>query len=108
MKKEYVFIRKKDQHLKVLLTEILWVQAMGSSVLIIATNNRKFIHPINLKAFIQKVPAPHFLRIHRSYLINLNEVDAINGRRLVIAGKLIPFAQQYREIVARQFPILRA
>jgi Response regulator of the LytR/AlgR family len=107
MKKEYVFIKKKDQHLKVLLSDILWVKAMGSSVSIIATNNRKFLLSINLKSFIQKVPAPYFLRIHRSYLINLHEVDAINGRRLMIAGKLIPFSEQYKRLIATQFPILR-
>ena len=107
----YIFISKKNRRERVLLEDILYLKASGSSTEIFVEDLIKgvvkFVPSANLKNITQQIANPNFIRVHRSFLINRNKVEAIDGRRLVIKGNFIPYSDRYKDIVASEFPILR-
>ena len=107
----YIFITKRNRRERVLLEDILYLKASGSSTEIYVEDLKKgvikFVPSANLKNITQQISNPNFLRVHRSFLINRNKVEAIDGRRLVINGDFIPYSDRYKDIIASEFPILR-
>lgn len=107
----YIYIPKKNRRERVLLDDILYLKAAGSftEIYVEGSNKRivKFVPCANLKNISKQISNPNFLRVHRSFLINRNKVEAIDGRRLVIAGTLIPFSEQHKKLIASEFPVLK-
>ena len=111
MTSQYIYIPKRNRCERVLLENILYFKASGSATEIVVQDPKKgiikFVPSANLKNISAQISHPDFLRIHRSFLINRNKVEAIDGRRLVIDGEFIPFSESYKHIVAAEFPVLK-
>lgn len=52
-----------------------------------------------LKGFKTKLPDKDFLRVHRSYIVNLNKIEYLEGNQICIGNKIIPVANSYRKEV---------
>jgi len=100
---EYVFIKTDKKMQKVLFDEILYIEAMKDYVKI-WTKTDRIITLSNIKNFMEKLPAEHFIRIHKSYAIALDKIDAIKQKQLEIAGKDIPVGNTYKNLL---FNLLR-
>lgn len=107
----YIYIQKRNRRERVLLQDILYLEAAGSSTVIYVEDVKKgiikFIPSANLKNITKQIANPNFVRVHRSYLVNRNKVEAIDGRRLVINGNFVPFSESYKNVVAAEFPVLK-
>lgn len=111
MLNNYIFIQKRNRRERVLLQDILYLKGAGSSTEIYVEDLEKgvikYVPSANIKNISKQIDHPNFLRVHRSYLINRNKVEAIDGHRLVIKGQLIPFSENCKDLIASEFPILR-
>ena len=89
-----------------LLEEILYVESNDATTTVVATGDRRFrnITPISQWEAILK---PHFLRIHRSYLVNKSAVSRVDGDLLYVDGIELPVSRKYKEIVLNEFSSLR-
>lgn len=102
--KKYVFIWQRNDYLKLTLDEILWIEAEdGSYSKIYLTNNRSMVVSISLAVIEKDLPYSDFIRIHRSYLINLHHVNSLIGNTFNIEGKLLTIGSKYRESVFNRF-----
>lgn len=77
---------------QITIADILWVEAMGDYVKLI-TEEEKIVILSTMKALIAKLPKDKFLRIHRSYIVNLEKVDLFNSTSVEIAGKKLPMSR---------------
>lgn len=107
-RKNALFIHKKDKYEKVLVDEILWIQANGSSVIINTEQKKKYVISVNLKTLCAQFTHPYLLRVNRSYLINIEKVSAINGRQLVVDSESILCSPQYIPSLQKYFPIIKS
>ena len=92
---EYVFIRDSNTVRKLSLQDILYFEATGDYVKVSLEDRHYIIHS-SLKTIEQKLPSNLFLRVHRSFIINLNNIDSSEGKTLVIKRHLIPVSNAYR------------
>lgn len=91
-----IFLKDTRQFLvKVFLKDILFIQAQGNYCDIF-TKEKKYTITSNLKNFEQKLDDRYFVRVHRSYLVNLNHLDEIGDLYLHLKGHEVPLAQSYR------------
>jgi DNA-binding LytR/AlgR family response regulator len=91
-----VFIRSNGKLIKVMLDEILYVEADRNYCNIItADQNFTISSPINV--FCEKIISKDFLRVHRSYVVNIKKLDAVADAHLEINKKIIPISKMYRE-----------
>ena len=102
---EGIFVKNKKRLEKVMLKDILWVEAYDIYAMIKAVTGQ-YLLSHSLKTVEEKFPSSHFIRVHRSYLVNKDKIDAIEESDLVIADTRIPVGKTYREPVMKKLSIL--
>lgn len=93
-----IFIKSEGKMQRIIFNDILYIEAMKDYVKI-WTPSGKIICLSNIKNFIEKLPASQFLRIHKSYAIALDKIEAIKQKHLEIAGQDIPIGSTYKNLL---------
>ena len=91
-----IFVRYKEKMVKIMVPDILYMEA-DRNYSRIFTSNREYVLSITLKTIEEKMSMQLFMRIHRSYLINITQVDEVAENHVMIAKKMIPIGTGMRE-----------
>jgi len=94
--KEPLFIKSGNQLVKVWPSEILFVEAAGNYMRF-HTRERKVMSLLTLKDVLGMLSKDEFIRIHKSYIISLKHLEAIERHDVVVGGEQIPVGITYRE-----------
>ena len=97
-----IFIKDHHRYIKVPIADILFAQA-ANNYCFIHTIEKRYLLSLTLKAVVKKLKDWPFMRIHRSYLINLTHVSEIIDRRVVIAEHQLPVSKQHYEDLMKTF-----
>lgn len=89
---KHIFVKSSLQKIKVKLSDINWVEALGDYVRLL-TDDSNIIVLSSMKSFAGKLPEDQFLRIHKSYIINLEKVDKYNSTSVELCGKKLPLSR---------------
>ena len=93
--REHIFVKvDKKKMKKVYLDEILVVESLKDYIKIITTSCKSIVHQ-TLGSFTENLPKEKFLRIHRSYTIAINKVDAVEGNSVEIGGNRYTIGRSY-------------
>ncbi len=76
---DFIFVKSNLKKKKVYLTELLYVQALGDYIKLV-TNHDSLVVLSTMKAFETQLPKDRFLRIHKSYIVNLNRVQKYSSQ----------------------------
>ncbi len=95
---DYLFIKCESRYEKILVDEILYVQALQNYV-IIHTLRGKFMTLLPLKTVEEYLDPNKFLRVHKSYLVAISKVESIENNELSIQNQFIPISRNLRERV---------
>jgi len=93
---EYVFIKKNFMLIKVPVKDILWIEAAGDYITI-HTKAEQFLLHATLKSLEAKLHVNKFARVHRSYMVQLDNVNKVEGNTIYINDTSIPIGAFYRE-----------
>ncbi|NNF18337.1 MAG: response regulator transcription factor, partial [Flavobacteriaceae bacterium] len=94
--KDRIFIRHHGRMVKIMLEDILYIEAERNYCNII-TDNARYLVVSTLKTLERELPSSHFLRVHRSYVVNISKLDVLAEGHLEISRKVIPVSRSYRE-----------
>lgn len=96
-----IFVRRNERMIKIMIKDIYYFEADRNYCKIFA-KNKDCLLVMTLKEIDEKLPKEHFLRIHRSFIINLSHVDEVAGSHVVIGRKAIPLSKSLRaELLTR-------
>ncbi|KIO78219.1 transcriptional regulator [Pedobacter lusitanus] len=101
----FVFIRDSNIVKRIKINDILYMEANKDYVKIYLSNQTYSIHS-SLKSVEEKLSQNIFLRIHRSFIINISKVDTIKGGTLIINNNMIPVSDAYRSMLNKRMRIL--
>jgi DNA-binding LytR/AlgR family response regulator len=90
-----IFVRHNEKMLKIDIKDIYYIEA-DRNYCRIFSQGREYLLVMTLKDIDEKLPQNHFLRIHRSYIINISQIDEVAGTHVVIAKKAIPMSKAMR------------
>jgi len=93
--KDSIFVRRNDTMIKILIKNIYYFEA-DRNYCKMYSKNRECLLVMTLKEISNKLPQEHFLRIHRSFIVNLSHVDEVAGSHVVISRKAIPMSKSLR------------
>ena len=93
-----IFLKEKTPVLELDPSEIYWIESYGS-YLSIKTANDRFTVNATIKEMLQMLPAKNFVRVHRSYIVAIDKIIAINGKTIAIDQKLIPISSAYSDVL---------
>lgn len=91
-----IFVKGKNRLEKVLLKDILWIEASDIYALICTATGKHLLNT-SLKTVEEKLSSSQFIRVHRSYIVNLDKVEAVEEDDLIIGSNKIPIGKTYRE-----------
>jgi len=95
-----IFIRHKEKMVKIMLTDLLYLEA-DRNYSHLFTKEKEYVLAVTLKAIEEKLPAKLFLRIHRSYIVNLTHIEELMEGSVKIAEHIIPMGAGMREILLK-------
>jgi len=104
-KNDYIFVRSNSVLSKILINDIIYIQAMGDYVNIFTTNKRYTIH-ITLKAIAEKLPPGKFYRMHRSYLVALDHIDGMEEGTAYVGKHPLPVGEQFKKQLLQRLHVI--
>ena len=98
---DFTFVKVDNKLVRVDFEDVRYVEALGDYVHIV-TGQQKLIVYSTMKAVEEKFPASRFVRAHRSFIVNLSRIQALEDNSIVVNGKHIPVGQTYlRDVMQR-------
>ncbi len=97
-KQDYLTVKADHKLYKIRYTDIRYIEGMREYVSFHVSTGR-ITALMSLKSLEEKLPSAHFVRCHKSFIVNKDIVTALEGNSLVIENKNIPIGQSYKERV---------
>lgn len=92
---DYILVKSNCIKKKVFLETIHWIEALGDYIKIV-TNKGNILALMTMKNLVNNLPNDRFLRIHKSYIVNLNKVKMFNSRMVEIEDTFLPLSRNKR------------
>lgn len=107
IKRDFIFVRHNNIISKVKLSDVKWINAEGNYC-IIHTANKKYAVKISLKKLSDKLSSIRFLRIHKSFTVQINCIERLdlNQNRLIINGQRLPIGRVFKSALLKRLDIL--
>lgn len=102
---KHIFIKADGKLVRLNNDDILFIESMGDYVKFV-TRDKKYVTYNSIKNLEEKINKDHFMKVHRSYIINLMKIDDIRENDLFINGIEIPISKSLRADVLKRLTIL--
>ena len=97
---EHLFVNVQKKHIKILFNDILYTERIKDYIRI-HTIEKGIVTKEKISSFAEKLPQ-NFLRVHRSYIVNLSKVTAYTARDVEIEEREIPIGISYKKLVVER------
>lgn len=98
LERAYLFFNVSKKRVKVFLDEILYIESLKEYIRI-TTKNKSILTKFQLGQIEELLTKNNFLRIHRSFIVAKDKIDAFSATEIEINGKQIPIGRSYKELV---------
>lgn len=96
--KEYLFLNIQKKKVKILFSEILYIESQREYVRIV-TPGREYLSKISTHEIESLLPPSAFSRIHRSFIVALNRIDSYTAEEVEVNGVSLPVGRDYRSVL---------
>jgi len=103
--KKELYVKSDGRLTRVPFDSILYFENVGDYIKIITNSGNHVIYGA-LKTLAEKLGHPRFLKIHRSYIVNLDKIIDIEDNSLVIGQKVIPISRAHKPILLNSINII--
>ncbi len=100
-----IFVKSDLKFVKIKFDEIIYVEAMADYVIIHVEDGRHIIHS-TMKGIDKKLTQENFIRVHRSYIVNLKKIDEVDHHAVVLGEKSVPIGASYKNEFMAKLKIL--
>lgn len=96
--KEYLFLTVQKKKVKILFSEIVFIESQREYIRIVTTN-KEFLSKISTHEIESLLPSNLFKRIHRSFIIAVTKIDSYTSEAVEVNGVSIPIGRNYRDVL---------
>lgn len=98
---EYIIIKSEYKLIQLPVKDILYIEGLKDYVKIyVEGSDSSIMSLLSMKAIEQTLPPDKFMRVHRSFIVNLSKIRYIERNRIVIGKALIPISDTYKDAFA--------
>jgi two-component system, LytTR family, response regulator LytT len=95
---QFLFLKSEYKIRRINFNDILYIEGLKDYIKVFIKGEPKPILSLNsIKALEQKLPEDRFMRVHRSFIVNLEQIDTIDRSRIVFGKEYIPVSDQYKD-----------
>lgn len=97
---DYIFVKSGYKLIRIDLKSILYIEGLKDYIKIYTKDEQKpVISLMSLKSMEEQLPKSHFIRIHRSFIVNKKEIKVIDRGRIVFEKTYIPIGESYKQVL---------
>lgn len=91
-----IYVRSESKIVRLPYDEIMYVEALADYVTVVTADAKYIVHS-TMKGIQERLPEEKFIRIHRSFILNLDAIESIENQFVVSNKRHIPIGASYRE-----------
>ncbi|BAV05090.1 two component transcriptional regulator, LytTR family [Filimonas lacunae] len=95
--KDHLFVKDGHTYKKIYLHEILYLESDANYVSVHLQLQKKVMIRTTINALIEQINSKNFLRVHRSYSVNIEKIVHVHPSEIVLQGATVPIGKLYRE-----------
>ncbi|MES2110166.1 MAG: response regulator transcription factor [Bacteroidota bacterium] len=96
--KDFIFLNVQKKKVKILFADIIYIESQREYIKVVSTKG-EYLTKMGTHEIEYLLPGQHFKRIHRSYIISVNRIEAYNAEMVELGGVSIPIGRGYREVL---------
>ena len=95
--KEFLFVKSEYKQLRIKLADVLYFEGLKDYIKIwLKANPKPILTLMSLKSLEEELPDTQFMRVHRSFIVSLNNIDVIERSQIIINEQRITVSEQYK------------
>lgn len=97
-----LFVKVNYQFVKIKLSDILYLEAEDAHTMLV-TITRRYALRVALSTVLEQINEPGFMRVHRSFVVNTDQIDAFTDQEVSIQQQKLPLGRSYKEAFMKRF-----
>ena len=95
--KEFLFVKSEYKQLRIKLADVMYFEGLKDYIRIwIKDNPKPILTLMSLKSLQEELPETHFMRVHRSFIVSLNNIEVVERSQIIINNQRITISEQYK------------
>ena len=94
VEKSFIFLKVDKKLMKIKFEDIYYIESLKDYIKVFTSSGDYLAHK-SLSSISEEVPSKQFIRIHRSFTVALDKIQAVEGNSVLITGKRIPIGRKY-------------
>jgi len=97
----FMFVKSDYKLIRITLDQILYIEGLKDYVRIYLDTGEKYMSLMSMKKLEEYLPQPEFMRTHRSYIVHMTKIGAVDHLRIIINNQYIPISDNFKDIVVK-------
>ncbi len=89
-------VKANGKTYRISISDILYAESLGDYITLVTINNKLTFNQ-SLKSFLKQLPENEFIRVHKSFIVSLRNIDYVEGNLISISEKMIPIGKAYKK-----------
>ena len=98
----HIFVKSDRRFHRILFDDILFIEGLKDYI-VIYTQEKKLITKTTLKAIIEQIPSNIFMRVNKSYIVNIKQIDSFDSNDIFIGRHEIAIGNNYKDLFFNAF-----
>jgi two-component system, LytTR family, response regulator len=95
---DFMFVKSDYQSIRINYVDILYIESMKDYIKIYKKNQAKPVLTLmTIKSMEERLPTKEFMRVHRSFIVQLSAISSVDGNTIIINNQVIPIGDSYRK-----------
>jgi DNA-binding LytR/AlgR family response regulator len=96
---DHLFVKSEYKLVRIELCDIKYIESQHEYIKIHLVNSKPVMTKLSMKSIEEQLPSDRFIRVHRSFIVNLSKIQVVERNRIIFDGKVyIAVGEQYKEI----------
>lgn len=95
--RDFIFFKADKKIYKYYLKDILFIEGSGNYVKVHSEKKRPLLVLDKLSELLNKLPNKQFCRVHKSYIVNMQKINQVEGNRILFKDSKVPISATYKE-----------
>lgn len=104
-KQTHVFVKCDGKLVRIQLSDLLFVEALADYVIFNTKKGKHIVH-YTMKGIEKRLPTTNFARVHRSYIVNIDNIDNLEESNIAIGDKIVPVGASYKDKFVKKLNML--
>ncbi|WP_372755227.1 LytR/AlgR family response regulator transcription factor [Mariniflexile sp.] len=102
----FIFVKSEYENIKIDIDSIKYMQGLKDYIKIYTSQSDKAILTLSsFKDILGKLPSSNFIRVHRSFVVNIDFIKALQKTKIIVDGIQIPIGETYKDDVIKRFGV---